>query len=106
MSELAPSGAVEVQPEMARTGNVIAYPEMDFGGYVIAKPEMADMQRELTQPETAFLEPVVPDVAHLKKQKWKLSKENVPSVHGRVNPSINVRTRVRNHQRNASLDFK
>ncbi|CAG9858590.1 unnamed protein product [Phyllotreta striolata] len=42
----------------------------------------------------------------LKRQKLIGCRDNVPSVHGRPNASLNVKTRLSNHQRNLSLDFR
>lgn len=44
------------------------------------------------------------NVAHIKRHK--LANCNVPLVHGRTNPPINVRNRLTTHQRNHSLDFR
>lgn len=49
---------------------------------------------------------VLANMAHLKRQKITCCKDNVPSVHGRPNTSLNVKTRLSNHQRNLSLDFR
>ncbi|KAK0181992.1 hypothetical protein PV327_000167 [Microctonus hyperodae] len=45
-------------------------------------------------------------VAHIKRHKSSSSSCNVPLVHGRPNPPINVRNRLTSHQRNHSLDFR
>lgn len=48
-----------------------------------------------------------PETILLKRQKLAACRDNVPSVHGRPsNPSLNVKTRLSNHQRNLSLDFR
>ncbi|KAG8036373.1 hypothetical protein G9C98_003695 [Cotesia typhae] len=44
-------------------------------------------------------------VTHIKRHKSS-SGCNVPLVHGRSNPPINVRNRLTTHQRNHSLDFR
>ncbi|XP_057336845.1 phosphatidylinositol 4-kinase beta isoform X1 [Microplitis mediator] len=44
-------------------------------------------------------------VTHIKRHKSS-SGCNVPLVHGRPNPPINVRNRLTTHQRNHSLDFR
>jgi hypothetical protein len=41
-----------------------------------------------------------------KRQKLAACQNNVPPVHGRANPALHVRTRLSNHQRNLSLDFR
>ncbi|KAF5273072.1 hypothetical protein FQR65_LT04814 [Abscondita terminalis] len=48
------------------------------------------------------------DVSHLKRHKLTVCRDSVPSVHGRPNttPTHNIRTRLSNHQRNLSLDFR
>ncbi|XP_072390640.1 phosphatidylinositol 4-kinase beta [Diabrotica undecimpunctata] len=43
---------------------------------------------------------------HLKRQKLTSCRDSVPSVHGRPNSSLNIKTRLSNHQRNLSLDFR
>lgn len=43
-------------------------------------------------------------VSHIKRHK--LANCNVPLVHGKPNPPINVRNRLTTHQRNHSLDFR
>lgn len=43
------------------------------------------------------------------EKKWHIlasCKDTVPTVHGRSNASLNVKTRLSNHQRNLSLDFR
>jgi len=47
-----------------------------------------------------------PDTAFIKRQKLAACQNNVPPVHGRTNPALHVRTRLSNHQRNLSLDFR
>jgi hypothetical protein len=47
-----------------------------------------------------------PDAAFIKRQKLAACQNNVPPVHGRTNPALHVRTRLSNHQRNLSLDFR
>ena len=51
-----------------------------------------------------------PDVALLKRQKLGCAASiNVPPVHGRPAPNpaqVHMRTRLSNHQRNLSLDFR
>jgi len=47
-----------------------------------------------------------PDTAFIKRQKLAACQNNVPTVHGRTNPALHVRTRLSNHQRNLSLDFR
>ena len=47
-----------------------------------------------------------PDAALIKRQKLAACHNNVPPVHGRTNPALHVRTRLSNHQRNLSLDFR
>ncbi|GLV43937.1 four wheel drive [Carabus blaptoides fortunei] len=50
---------------------------------------------------------VRPELALIKRQKLVACRDTVPSVHGRsVNPSLNVKARLSNHQRNLSLDFR
>ncbi|XP_066993057.1 phosphatidylinositol 4-kinase beta isoform X2 [Anabrus simplex] len=41
-----------------------------------------------------------------KRQKLTACHNNVPPVHGRSSPALHVRTRLSNHQRNLSLDFR
>lgn len=46
-------------------------------------------------------------MAHLKRHKLgSLTRDNVPSVHGRPNTTLNAKARLSNHQRNLSLDFR
>lgn len=47
-----------------------------------------------------------PEAALIKRQKLAACQNNVPPVHGRTNPALHVRTRLSNHQRNLSLDFR
>jgi hypothetical protein len=47
-----------------------------------------------------------PEAALVKRQKLAACQNNVPPVHGRTNPTLHVRTRLSNHQRNLSLDFR
>ncbi|KAG5877173.1 hypothetical protein JTB14_032125 [Gonioctena quinquepunctata] len=48
-----------------------------------------------------------PNTLQLKLQKLTTCRDNVPAVHGRPNiSSLNVKTRLSNHQRNLSLDFR
>lgn len=50
---------------------------------------------------------VRPELALIKRQKLVACRDTVPSVHGRsANPSLNVKARLSNHQRNLSLDFR
>nr|CAD7258898.1 unnamed protein product [Timema shepardi] len=44
--------------------------------------------------------------ALIKRQKLAACHNNVPPVHGRASPALHVRTRLSNHQRNLSLDFR
>ncbi|XP_022919444.1 phosphatidylinositol 4-kinase beta [Onthophagus taurus] len=55
-----------------------------------------------------MMESEVRDMAQMKRQKFTVlgRDNNVPSVHGRPNSVTNVRTRLSNHQRNLSLDFR
>lgn len=46
------------------------------------------------------------ETALIKRQKLAACQNNVPPVHGRTNPALHVRTRLSNHQRNLSLDFR
>lgn len=46
------------------------------------------------------------DMATMKRQKMLVLRDNVPSVHGRVYTPTTIRTRLSNHQRNLSLDFR
>lgn len=39
-------------------------------------------------------------------QRQRLASPSVPPVHGRPVPPVCVRTRLSNHQRNLSLDFR
>lgn len=48
-----------------------------------------------------------PDMGLMKRQKLVVCRDNVPSVHGRMNNSgASVKSRISNHQRNLSLDFR
>lgn len=44
------------------------------------------------------------NLTHIKRNK--LANCNVPLVHGRPNPPVNIRNRLTTHQRNHSLDFR
>ncbi|CAH1114373.1 unnamed protein product [Psylliodes chrysocephalus] len=46
------------------------------------------------------------NTTQLKRQKLTTCRDSVPSVHGRPNASLNIKTRLSNHQRNLSLDFR
>lgn len=46
------------------------------------------------------------DMATVKRQKVYALRDNVPSVHGRGYTPTTARTRLSNHQRNLSLDFR
>lgn len=46
------------------------------------------------------------DLPTMKRQKVHVLRDNVPSVHGRGYTPPTIRTRLSNHQRNLSLDFR
>ncbi|KAK5637883.1 hypothetical protein RI129_000200 [Pyrocoelia pectoralis] len=49
------------------------------------------------------------DIPNTRRHKLTVCRDSVPSVHGRPNPTaaaLSVRTRLSNHQRNLSLDFR
>ncbi|KAI4459127.1 phosphatidylinositol kinase [Holotrichia oblita] len=46
------------------------------------------------------------DLTTMKRQKVHVLRDNVPSVHGRGYTPPTIRTRLSNHQRNLSLDFR
>lgn len=49
----------------------------------------------------------MPELTQKKRQKLTVFKDNIlPPVHGRQNSNITTRTKLSNHQRNLSLDFR
>ncbi|XP_056647918.1 phosphatidylinositol 4-kinase beta [Diorhabda sublineata] len=58
-------------------------------------------------PVGGLLQQQQPNVmTQLKRQKLTNCRDSVPSVHGRPTTSLSIKTRLSNHQRNLSLDFR